>query len=159
MIFKYFQGTVPVPNELDDQDQSLLLSASVTHTNITKSLDLCHFREAITQAMTLAGDTNRYIDFQSPWKTAKEDSNKCATTLWVALNMISTLKTLLAPFLPFSSAKLHDMLGISGTLDDYGWNIQEPIPGTKLGDLEPLFLKLDDSIVEEETMRLKSQSS
>lgn len=114
----------------------------------------CHFREAIRTIMALAQEANRYLDDKSPWKKIKEDRQAAATSLYVALNVITCLKTVLYPFLPFSSQRLHEYLGFTGRTEDYGWNWQELPPGQKLLSPQPLFSKLDDSLVEEETRKL-----
>ena len=46
------------------------------------------------------------------------------------------------------------MLGIDGSLEDGGWSVSEVQPGQRLDTPEPLFTKLDDSIVEQEDARL-----
>ncbi len=114
----------------------------------------CHFREAIRMAMSLAQEVNRYLDDKAPWKAIKQDRQGAATACYVALEAISCLKTVLYPFLPFSSQKLHRMLGFQGAVDQAGWNIQQLAPGKELPQPEPLFIKLEDSIVEEETSKL-----
>ena len=60
------------------------------------------------------------------------------------------------PFLPFSSERLHRFLGYSGSIPDYGWQLHLPLPGQKLLPPEPLFPKLDEGVVAEETARLLS---
>jgi methionyl-tRNA synthetase len=72
----------------------------------------------------------------------------------VALGVISALKTALYPFLPFSSQKLHRMMGFGGTIESDGWKLMLPTGGQKLGEPEPLFTKLDENLVDEETARL-----
>ncbi|MFC1909233.1 methionine--tRNA ligase, partial [Chloroflexota bacterium] len=67
---------------------------------------------------------------------------------------ISCLKTALYPFLPFSSQKVHEYLGFEGKVEDYGWQPQSLKPGQKLIEPKPLFKKLDDSLIKEETARL-----
>ena len=104
--------------------------------------------------MSLAHEANRYLDGKSPWKIIKEDRQAAATSLYVALCVISYLKTMLYPFLPFSSQKLHEYLGFEGKVEDYGWKPQSPLPGQKLLEPQPLFSKLDEVLVEEETSRL-----
>ena len=42
----------------------------------------------------------------------------------------------------------------SKALESYGWKWQDLPPGQKLLEPKPLFTKLDDSIVEEETKRI-----
>ena len=108
-------------------------------------------------AMAVAHAANRYLDEKSPWKVIKEDRQAAATSLYVALCVISYLKTMLYPFLPFSSQKLHEFLGFEGNIEDYAREhpLQPlPTPGQKLLPPQPLFSKLDEGLVEEETSRL-----
>ncbi len=104
--------------------------------------------------MSLAHETNRYLDEKSPWKTLKQDRQASATALYVAISVISCLRTGLYPFLPFSSQKLHQLLGFQGSVGDDGWQLHFPPPGQKLLPPQPLFSKLDEELVEEETRRL-----
>lgn len=104
--------------------------------------------------MSLAQETNRYLDEKSPWKVIKQDRQASATALYVAISVLSCLKTALYPFLPFSSQKLHEFLGFKGSVEDDGWKLHLPPPGQKLLPPEPLFSKLDEELVDEETSRL-----
>ena len=106
--------------------------------------------------MSLAQAANRYLDRKEPWKAVKEDRRSAATTLWVALAVINCLKTALYPVLPFSSARLHAMLGLDGCVEDQGWtwDPEALVGSSRLQNPEPLFVKLDDSIIEEESHRI-----
>jgi methionyl-tRNA synthetase len=104
--------------------------------------------------MALAAETNRYLDEKSPWKTVKTDKAAAAQALYTALTVISGLRTAFYPFLPFSSEKLHGFLGYEGTVEADGWKLRRPQPGAALNPPEPLFVKLDEAVVEEETARL-----
>ena len=114
------------------------------------------FKNAIQDAMAHARMINAYLDKKSPWKIIKEDRQAAADSLYVALYAISCLKTAFYPFLPFSSSKLYSFLGFDGSIEDEGWKIKTVPPGQKLQSPEPLFSKLDDKIIEEETSRLGS---
>ena len=114
----------------------------------------CHFKEAIRVAMSLAHEANRYLDEKSPWKAIKQDKQAAATTLYIAIVVLSCLRTALYPFLPFSSQKLHEFLGFDGNVEEYGWQLTEPKPEQKLLAPQPLFSKLDEELVEQETSRL-----
>ncbi|MBC8477439.1 MAG: methionine--tRNA ligase [Dehalococcoidia bacterium] len=153
-VYRNFEGSVPEPGEYDTQDSQILTGARNTLDKVDGLLHGCHFREAIRTIMALAQEANRYLDDKSPWKKIKEDRQSAATSLYVALNVITCLKTVLYPFLPFSSQRLHEYLGFTGRTEDYGWNWQELPPGQKLLSPQPLFSKLDDSLVEEETRKL-----
>jgi len=154
IVYRNFDGKVPDHGELDGQSQELLKQAEDTLNDVDRLLYGCHFREAIRTAMSLAHEANRYLDDKSPWKTIKDERQAAATSLYTALGVISQLKTMLYPFLPFSSQKLHEYLGFDGDIEEYGWKWQDLPPGQELKEPKPLFTKLDEKLVEEETSRL-----
>ena len=109
--------------------------------------------------MSLARETNRYLEEKSPWKTIRVDRENCARTLFVALSVIACLKTILYPFLPFTSQKLHHLLGFDGLVKEEGWGFHAVSPGQKLAPPEPLFAKLEERVISEETERLSQAHS
>ena len=133
----------PEPGYLDEE-----------HKHLFPTLQGCKFKQAIMAIMASAHEVNRYLDEKEPWKVLKEDRQAAADSLYVALYAISCLKTAFYPFLPFSSQKVHEYLGYSGTVEEYGWKPQELPPGQQLMEPKPLFTKLDESVVEEETKRI-----
>jgi len=153
-IQRNFNGTVPAPGELDSQSQELIATARKTLYEVDRLLYACHFKEGIKTAMSLAQEANRYLDDKSPWKTVKESHQDSAMAVYTALAVLSALKTALYPFLPFSSAKLHRYLGLEGNIEESTWELQMPKPGARLPAPEPLFRKLDERIVDEESKRL-----
>jgi methionyl-tRNA synthetase len=153
-VYRNFNGSVPPAGEIDNQGQSLLKKAENTLSATDRLLYQCHFREAMRAAMSLAQETNRYLDDKSPWKAIKQDRQNAATSLYVAICVISYLKTIFYPFLPFSSQRLHEYLGFDGKVADFGWKPHLPEPGQKLLVPQPLFTKLDEKLADEETRRL-----
>jgi methionyl-tRNA synthetase len=176
-VYKNFDGCVPRHSKYDyireyldnlDKDMSayylnkiidnlslnLIEDAKDAFKNMSMNLSRCEFKQAITRAMSLAQEANRYLEEKSPWKVIKEDKQAAADSLYMALCLISHLKTMLYPFLPFSSQKLHKLLGFEGSIEEYGWWLYYPSPGQKLLPPEPLFSKLEEGLVEEETKHL-----
>lgn len=154
-VYRSFDGCVPVPGELDIRSQALLNRAKDTLSTMDGLLYHCHFREAIRSAMSLAQEANRYLDEKSPWKTIKQDRQASATALYVAISVLSCLRTVLYPFLPFSSQRLHEFLGFKDSVEDDGWQLRFPSAGQRLLPPEPLFSKLDEGLADEETSRLE----
>ena len=156
MAHRHFDGGVPQPAPLDADATGLLDESKKRFRKTGENIAACRFRSALGSAMGLAQETNRYLDRKAPWKALKSDREDAATTLWVAMTVINCLKTALYPFLPFSSAQLHQMLGFEGTVQDGGWtwSADKLKPGQKLADPKPLFAKLDESIIERETQRI-----
>jgi methionyl-tRNA synthetase len=90
------------------------------------------------------------LDEKAPWKAIKQDKKEAGTCLYVTISVLSCLRTIFYPFLPFSSQKLHEYLGYSGNVQDSGWHYVLPLAGQKLVSPQPLFAKLDEKQLEEE---------
>jgi methionyl-tRNA synthetase len=155
ITFRNFDGKVPTPGKIDDRSAALLEKALQTFNDVDVMISKCHFRETIRAVMSLSQEANRYLDEKAPWKTIKENREDAATALYVALSVISHLKTMLSPFLPFTCARLHKYLGLPGSIEDAGWSVAKIVPGQQLVKPEHLFVKLDDSVVEIEDAKLE----
>ncbi len=149
-----FGAAVPDGGTPDEQSQALLARAQTAMDEVDRSLGQVRFKEAIKTAMALAQEANRYLDYRAPWKAVKQDRQNAASTVFIVFNILSALKTMLYPFLPFSSTRLHAMLGFGGQVESGGWRAVPVRAGQALPPPEPLFVKLDNSIVDQETQRL-----
>ena len=160
MIHRNFDGQVPSQNNVGTSEVEINKLAEATLISVSESIELCKFREGLTHCMSLAREVNRYLDEKAPWTAIKSDRDSAGATLNNSVNIINCLKTLLHPYLPFSTQALHEMLGLEGGVEKNGWTwkSQELTPGHKLGEVKRLFDKLDDSVAEEELNRLGSES-
>jgi methionyl-tRNA synthetase len=65
---------------------------------------------------------------------------------------------LLYPFLPFSAQRLHEYLGLEGTVESLSWDFDALIdavqPGNPLRQPSPLYTKFDPQVVDDEVQRL-----
>jgi len=151
-----FDACVPDPGELDEVGKNLLEKARRTLEEVDRQLYRCRFKEALKAAMALAQDVNRYLDDTAPWKMIKQDRQAAGRSVYTAIGAIAALKTMLYPFLPFTSQKLHNFLGFTGDVRDAGWELHLPAAGSSLPQPQALFVKLEDKIVAEEMARLGS---
>ena len=154
IIQRSFDGRVPDPGQLGAADHEMLDRIGAALASVDASLAACRFREALQGFMALARDANRYLDAQAPWRQVREDREGASRTLYTALYVISGLKVLGAAFLPFSAQRLHELLGMQGSVEADGWTVTAPQPGTLLPVPQPLFTKLDDSVAEEQSAKL-----
>ncbi len=143
MTRKNFDGVVPEPGELDDRDRALLATIDQVLAEEQDLLEQVELRRALKQALHGAQETNAYLNALEPWKTAKTDLGRTATTLWVALQAINGLKLGFAPFVPTATSTLDTWVGGDGELNGRGWVRQEVPAGTQLGQPSPLFQKLE----------------
>ncbi|MDH3499534.1 MAG: methionine--tRNA ligase [Acidimicrobiia bacterium] len=143
MTRKNFDGQVPEPGPLDDRDLRVLGAIDAALLTAAQQLERVELRAALRTAMDAAQDVNVYLNETQPWKTAKTDLERTATTLFVALSAINGIKVAFAPYLPGTCERVHSMLGQAGNLQEQGWDRAALAPGTRLGEIAPLFAKID----------------
>ncbi len=179
-VYRNF-GEVPSPGELEPEDEAVLRAVEGGFEAVGEQIEGVRFRAALAEAMRLAALVNAYASDQAPWTTIKTDRDRAATVLNVCLRCIDNLKLLFAPFLPFSSQTVHELLGYEGDLagplefrtlaedgethevltGDYAssagaWAPTELPVGQRLLEPRPLFRKLDPAIVDEELARMRA---
>jgi methionyl-tRNA synthetase len=173
-------GEVPQPGALNADDEAVLASVASTFEAIGALIDQGRFRAAVAELMSTSSRVNQYLADQAPWALVKTDRDRAGTVLYVALRCVDSLKTLFAPFLPFTSQLVHELLGHDGWLagplefetiaeedgaehrvltGDYSawvgsWAPSELPPGQQLQEPRPLFRKLPPETVDEELERL-----
>jgi methionyl-tRNA synthetase len=158
LTYRNFDGLIPKPSTLTENQEQFLAKVNSLFLEATQQLEQCHFRSALTQAMSIAQEANRFLEISAPWKILKTDKKAAGTTMWVAISAINCLKIALYPFLPSTSARLHNMLGFTNVIEENSWTwISSEIdlpPGQQLINPEPLFDKFEDEMAEEESRKL-----
>jgi methionyl-tRNA synthetase len=152
---KYYQGKVPAKGELTDLDQQTLAELSSSPEKIGKSIENYRFREAINELMNLARLGNKYLTETEPWKIVKTNPKRVETILNIALQISASLALVSEPFLPFSSAKLKEMLLLPDSLlwKDSG-NAKLLSPDTILPKPSLLFERIEDEAVNAQVQKL-----
>ncbi|HEY9168173.1 MAG TPA: methionine--tRNA ligase [Lutibacter sp.] len=107
---KYYNGIVPEPNEFSDIDHETLEKMQKFPSIIGNSIARYRFREASQELLNLARLGNKYLADEEPWKMIKVDEERVKTVMYIALQIASALAVLSEPFLPFTSAKLKNIL-------------------------------------------------
>ena len=173
-------GEIPGPGTLTGTDHAALERSRQAFGTVGGELARSHFKNAATEAMRTVAEANKYMSDQAPWKLRESDPDRMRTILHVVLQLVDDAKTLLTPFLPRSSEKVHTMLGGEGIwaglphlekVDEDGgpsypvitgdytsearWESVPVRPGAPLAVPQPLFAKLDTSVVAEELKRLE----
>ncbi|MGI9667194.1 MAG: methionine--tRNA ligase [Acidimicrobiia bacterium] len=143
MVSRYFDGVVPEPGELSEGDTTALEQSRETFAETGELLDEVRLRAGIARAMKGAQDANVYLNEVAPWTTAKTDMVRTATSLWAALQMIASSAVALAPYMPRTSADVLRTVGIDVPQSGPRWELVPVEPGTRLGELPPLFAKVE----------------
>ncbi len=180
MIAKNF-GELPAATVLTPVEQDLLASVATAFDTVGDLIERHRQKQALAEAMRTVAEVNKYVSDAEPWKV-KDDPERLATILHVTAQAVSDCNTLLSPFLPHAANTIDRILGGPGDLapmpvieevedldggaaypiitGDYSrvrpWGRAQIVPGTAVGKPEPVFTKLDPSVVEEELARLTS---
>jgi methionyl-tRNA synthetase len=111
--YKHWEGHAPNvdPASLRPGDLELLSTIEDGFNTVGAELNAVRLRPAIGEAMKLATAVNVYLDVNAPWSAIKTDKESAAKTIYTALKAIDSLKVMFAPFLPFTSERLHTFFG------------------------------------------------
>ncbi len=148
-----FNGHVPERGPLSQADQDMLGRLASAPDTVSVPFEKYRFRDGVTVMMDLARAANKYFNDSEPWKTAKSDPARCATTIHISIQIARTLAVLSSPVIPFAAEKIWRMLNLDGMASALSWESagDSSIPaGHALGVPEILFTKIEDSVIEEE---------
>ena len=147
MSARNFDGMVPQPSELSDADRDMVDLGPRTLEAVASHIEAVELRAGLRAAMDAAGEVNAYLNATEPWKVVKEDPARGGTILWSAIQAIAAIRVALYPYLPHSTSAVGEMLGIGPDMPS--WSAPEVPGGTPLGEIAPLFTKLDDTSLED----------
>jgi methionyl-tRNA synthetase len=176
---KYWDGYIPNPGQLRQADKNIISLVENGFKTVGEHLDGVHLRAALGEALRLSSEFNKYQHSTAFWNEIKADKVQAAKSIYTSLRVIDSLKVLFAPFLPFSSERLHSYLGYSQPLfgeqyiepqqDRLGthntlryrlpeagsrWEPSSLQPGQRLRQPAPLFKKLEPALAAQERARL-----
>jgi methionyl-tRNA synthetase len=181
MAAKNFGAVPPIGVAgLTAEDQRLLTLTREAFATVGGLIERHRQKQAISEAMRVVGEANKYLSDQAPWKLKGTDRERMGTILHVALQVVNDCNTLLTPFLPHSAQRIYELLGGTGRwapmpeikeVEDLDGGPSYPIltgdyhtearwepgslpAGRPLASPKPVFRKLDPSIVDEELARL-----
>ena len=155
LIDKYYDGNIPKYNSTDISDQEVLNEVISFKNQLMISLDNFKFREALKNLMNIARLGNKYLADNEPWKIKNDNPKRVEEILNVSFVIVSYLAVISEPFIPFTSKKLKDMIG----LKEVDWkdldNLKDQIDfDFKINNKEMLFRRIEDSEIEFQKSKL-----
>lgn len=160
-LSKYFDGRIPQPGSFERQDQEIIAAIKSAPAAVGDLIETFQIKKASQECINMARLGNKYFNDQEPWRTRKEDPQRCATTLYLCAQMLSSLSIILEPFLPFSAEKLWNMLNQEGALSGLDWNQGGQLrlrPEHQIGSLEILFPKIEDQTIAQQIEHLNQDT-
>ncbi|WP_299529909.1 methionine--tRNA ligase [Ulvibacterium sp.] len=161
LTHKYYDGIVPEPTGFSEIDQETLAELQKYPQIISNSLERYRFREASQELLNLARLGNKYLADEEPWKVIKTDKERVKTIMFTALQIATGLAILSEPFLPFTSAKLKNILNIGSNPIQTGWaqvkdNEILLSTGHVINKAELLFRKIEDDEIQKQLDKLEA---
>jgi len=121
MIEKFRGGELPKNFKSEDIDKEIEDLANKTVKDMETFMDRFAFDDALKTLWTFISRSNKYIDETQPWKLGKEGEierlDAVLRTLWESLRLSAVLA---APFMPETSARIWEQLGLTGSPLDGG---------------------------------------
>ncbi|MBT8183983.1 MAG: methionine--tRNA ligase, partial [Eudoraea sp.] len=153
---KYYNGVVPEPGDFSNSEHQTIKELQQFPELISSSLQRYRFREAGQEIMNLARLGNKFLAEAEPWKVIKQDEERVKTIMYVALQIAAGLAILSEPFLPFTAAKLRQILNFKTTdnWDDVEKNKELLAPGHQIGEAQLLFRKVEDEEIQQQLNKL-----
>lgn len=148
-IEKSFESTIP-QGVIDEQMEG---DTEKTYDVVGSLIERGQMKKALETNFEYIRKANKYFDEQKPWILVKEDVDKCKNVLATCTFIIQNLAQLLEPFLPFATKQVKEILKIK----ENTWMIQRHLP-TKLGDVYPLFERIDVNQIDKEIEKLYGRS-
>ena len=157
LIDKYYEGKIPNPDNINDNDTKILSEVISEKNDIESNLNQFKFREALKSLINIARIGNKYLADTEPWKIKNENPGRVEQILKTSFEIVSYLAVLSEPFIPFTSEKLKKMIGLNksewSNLDNLGDEIDF---GFTITNKEMLFRRIEDSEIKFQISKLKN---
>ena len=156
---KYYEGKVPVAGAYTPEDAQIIAQIKEIPNRISKLAYAYKLREAQAEMMQFARIGNKYLADNEPWKLVKTDPERVQTIMHLALQITANLQIACQLFLPATAEKLSKMLNASWAhFSDLGrTDLLEA--GHQIGEVQILFAKIEDTLVETEVAKLKATAA
>jgi methionyl-tRNA synthetase len=156
MINRYFKGEIPRPSAASRKppDDAVADFARTTICEFALQFDQFQFSRALETAWGLVAAVDKYIVENEPWalgeKQDEASRSRLATVLYTSAEALRIVTALAHPVIPDATIKIWAQMGLQDIKKvspaELAWG-QLP-PGTKLGDVHPVFPRADKSAIE-----------
>ncbi len=150
LIRRSYDGEVPEV----DPDPEVMQWIEEYARSIDSLMSEFKFKQALYKILELSSKFNSYLSENEPWK---KEGDERARILKSALIGVHALSVLMMPFVPFSMTRLRSMLGLK---EDPKWEELSNFPSIiQLGEVKPLYPKVDPKVIEEMEDKLRKKST
>lgn len=149
-----FSGRVPQHGEYDQYDVASLTRIAGIADEVGSFVSRLEIDKSLKRILNFATHFNQYFQMKKPWA----HSETAQTTLFISVNAVRSLAILLEPFIPFSCERIWFQLGMTDSVHKQFWSSASEMKlqvGHSLGEIKPIFSKIDEELVEKQKTGLK----
>lgn len=114
-----------------------------------KYLENFEFRKALSSILSGVDYINAYIDRQKPWNLIKYDKEQARRVIFAAIQLIRSISIIFEPYIPFSTKKVLDAIGVLNYNWDSAKEIDYSIRGKGIKNIGNLYKKIEDKQIQE----------
>ena len=145
LVHSYFDGAIPVPGELGEDERALRAVAHTAAKAMVASVERMRIDQGLGEIAGVVRETNRYFEKQQPWTLGKQgETERLGTVLYCAAEVLRTVSGMLYPVMPGKMTELRQALGIGDSEPDFSrlqeWGVLEP--GARIGEMPNLFPRI-----------------
>lgn len=163
LTHKYYGGVVPdAVGQTDDLIKETFRQIYASADAMQENIEKFKFRDALFEFINIARIGNKFLAETEPWKAIKNNPEDTKKAIFACLQIVAKLTILSRVFLPETAKKLSQMLNI--TEAEIAWENLAPSalilkPGHVIGEAQPLFTNIDQSLIDIQIQKLISVSS
>jgi len=136
-------------------DEELMGEIRTKESEITDLLERAEERDALRAVFELSNIGNRVFQNSEPWKLKNSDPETAKQILRTLVGLIRDLGILIQPYMPEAGKRLLSYLGD----EKADWNSLGNYRNYVIGEIDYLFTKLEDSLIEELRVRYSGKQS
>jgi methionyl-tRNA synthetase len=140
---KTFDGVVPAPTTYDDKDKEAESKIRGFASDLADLVQQNHLDRALKKIMEFSAYFNQYFQHKEPWKKGPGTE----TCVFLTVNAVYSISVALHSFLPKSSQKIWEQLGMPGNVSGKPWKSISDLElksGHKLGEIAPIFARVEE---------------
>jgi methionyl-tRNA synthetase len=147
LIVQFADGALPASGPEASEEALVKAALERTRAEVHGAMEEFAFHRALGAIWEFIGVVNRYVDGTAPWALAKAPAKRprLNTVLYTLGESLRCLSLLLAAFLPNTSEKIRQLIGLGGTpmaLADLTWG--RLVSGTTIEKAPALFPRIEE---------------
>ena len=116
------------------------------YITVGNDIDNGNTKDGLSKIFEFINYSNKYFDENEPWKLAKEDISKCGDILYNCCNIIFNINNLLKPYFIETTKKVDEY--INSNISSWNYQKLEKVELSK--EINPLFIRYDKKVIDEE---------